>query len=198
MAKSKKIKAESSPAESLTTFEQELRFAADFSNEYSGHQCIAGEQLSRVSPSIAAAEFFAQFVQTRRPCIIEGLFDDESWRRGVWEPASLASKAGQQLVKVELLDEDHGRFGLGNEQQMVFGAFVSRWSNGDCKLYMTTQDLDCDDEGRPFLTAQPVSSFIGDFPWSPRIAGNLVLQTVNLWMGCSEKCVCSSLLVAGT
>ena len=189
MASAKRSKGETGGNNSTIATEHISRFTADFSNQYSGYTSKPGEELSRVSPSISAEQFFADYVNKRRPCIITGLFDDETWRRDAWDVSNLAAKAGEDTVKVEVRDDEHRRFGLGNERDMVFNEFLTRWSNGDSSLYMTTQDLDCDEEGRPHLTAAPVANLIGEFPWNPRLAGNLILQTINLWMGCSEKCV---------
>lgn len=50
-------------------------------------------------------------------------------------------------------------------------------------LYMTTQPLPLDDDGRPALMASPLSSLSSSFPLRPTIMGNLVPATYNMWIG---------------
>lgn len=45
------------------------------------------------------------------------------------------------------------------------------------------QELGLDPNGRPDLMSAPLDSLRSDFPLRPRLAGALVPQNVNLWMG---------------
>jgi hypothetical protein len=68
---------------------------------------------------------------------------------------------------------------------MPFGAFVDLVAAGDERHYMTTQDLDVDEDGRPALLSPPCSDLLaaGDFPLRPRVMGNLILMNANMWYG---------------
>ena len=54
-------------------------------------------------------------------------------------------------------------------------------------LYLTTQDLGTDDDGRPNIMAAPTTCLQGDFPLRPNLMGNLVPFNINVWMGHSEE-----------
>lgn len=49
--------------------------------------------------------------------------------------------------------------------------------------HLSFQELDLDPNGRPALMSAPLDSLRDDFPLRPRLAGALVPQNVNLWMG---------------
>lgn len=48
------------------------------------------------------------------------------------------------------------------------------------------QELGVDAGGRPRLMSGPLDKLKADFPLRPKLAGSLVPQNVNLWMGYSE------------
>jgi hypothetical protein len=49
------------------------------------------------------------------------------------------------------------RFGRGRKQKMKFGDFLDAIKSGSEQLYMTTQDMGADDEGRPHLMTAPLT-----------------------------------------
>jgi len=51
------------------------------------------------------------------------------------------------------------------------------------RLYLTTQNVTTDDGGRPRVMSNFMRKLADDFPLRPAIAGNLVPQNVNVWMG---------------
>lgn len=185
MASAKRLKVPTAERFAGSHCARDVRKTIDFVNQYSGYK--ASEPIVELSPSIEPATFFQQFVSTRRPCIFNGLLADGTWETQLWGPTNLKAKAAEEYVKVEVRNSDCGRFGLGNEVSMKFGEFVQQWQDGNESLYMTTQDLDADEEGRPYLTAAPVTQLVGSFPWRPALAGQLLPQTINLWMGCSRR-----------
>ena len=78
-------------------------------------------------------------------------------------------------------------------------------------LYLTTQELDYDSEGKPSfpfnstplsatlkhtfifsegkpsLISAPLSYLVGDFPWVPELFGKMITQNINLWMGSTSE-----------
>ena len=52
-------------------------------------------------------------------------------------------------------------YGKGKKKTMKFKQFVKRFAEGDPHLYLTTQELGLDLEGRPLLMAPPVTQLSG-------------------------------------
>ena len=48
-------------------------------------------------------------------------------------------------------------YGKGQKKTMKFKQFIKRFAEGDPHLYLTTQELGLDLEGRPLLMAPPVT-----------------------------------------
>lgn len=44
-----------------------------------------------------------------------------------------------------------------------------------------------DSQGQPGLMGPPVSQLQGDFPLRPECMGNLVPQSINMWMGAASE-----------
>ena len=97
-------------------------------------------------------------------------------------------------------------FGKGIEVEVPFKRVVSgikqivdkhrNDSKGDgpgLGLYMSTQSIPLDEEGRPALFGQLVDALIEDFPIRPRLAGGLIPANINIWMGASVSPTCSGL-----
>jgi hypothetical protein len=149
--------------------------------------------LPRVDPaSINAKDFYARFVQERRPCILPGHLSGsrDGWKATeLWTDAYLTSKSGDKTIRVEKRASVKEGFGKGKEISMRFGDFLCRISKeNDQSLYLTTQDLDTDKAGRPALMAPPVSDLTEDFPLQPlQLTGNLTPFNMNIWMGNSKN-----------
>ena len=142
--------------------------------------------------SVSALEpqlFWRDFISKRQPAVFDSLIDDPDWKGHLWTNAYLAGKCNEEVVRVEVRQDGMRGFGRGVETSMPFSDFLTRLEKaygGDFEYYMTTQELSYDEEGRPSLVSPPVQQLVGDFPWRPRIMGNLVLQNANLWFGTSS------------
>lgn len=151
------------------------------------------KDVAKVSPEL----LWSKFVQRRLPVKLCGELLDEQWRASLWTDKYLRQKAGKSKVRVEVregsVDErGHGRFGKGRETIMTFGEFLDKLGEENNLHYLTTQDLEHDDEGQPAIVSEPVKQLVGDFPWNPKMMGNLTLQNANIWFGKSSKTRTSS------
>jgi len=130
--------------------------------------------------------FWTEFVSKRLPAKFDSMIEDTEWKGQKWSNAYLRAKC-KETVRVEMREQGVRGFGRGNETTMAFSEFIRRLEDdGDFQYYLTTQELTHDEEGRPSLTSAPVQQLEGDFPWRPKIMGNLVLQNANLWFGSSS------------
>lgn len=138
--------------------------------------------------------FFCEYVAKRNPVKFSSLINDESWKGDKWSNKYMRQKSGQVLLRVESRDSAHESFGRGNEKKMTFNSFIDSLEQEDETLfYLTTQELSYTHEGQPSLTSPPVDGLIGDFPWVPKLCGNLIPQNVNLWFGSSKRPTSSGL-----
>lgn len=144
-------------------------------------------KVDRIDHSTDPRTFFRDYVSQRKPVLIDDHLSDPEWKGQLWTNDYLGSKAGDSIVKVERKTEGQIKeFGNGVEEKIPFKEFLKHVERNDDSLYLTTQELDYDSEGRPSLLSPPLTGLIGEFPWHPKIMGNLVLQNANLWMGCSN------------
>ena len=74
-------------------------------------------------------------------------------------------------------------FGNGNEISITFHNFLNLLQSGSTNHYLTTQDVQCNTDGRPELMSQFMKCLQHDITLQPKIMGGLILQNVNLWMG---------------
>lgn len=156
-------------------------------NAYAGFRVPHdGFQLERVRVGDVTPEsFFARFVATRTPVVLEGGLPDAAFTAPAkWTNAYLAATAGDALVAVERRAATHEKFGRGFEVPMRFRELLERIDGGDELHYLTTQDVEADAlDGRPELMAPFVAQLQGDFPLQPALLGHLVPQNINVWMG---------------
>ncbi|CAM9284058.1 unnamed protein product [Pylaiella littoralis] len=155
------------------------------SDLYAGYVLSTDQRVGKVRYSdLSPDDFFADFVAPRKPVVMDGcLAESEGWRGGKWTNQYLMEKAGDADVRVEYRGGAEERFGQGLERAMKFGDFVGELERKNDLLYLTTQELGLDPSGRPDLMSAPLDSLRSDFPLRPRLAGALVPQNVNLWMG---------------
>ena len=118
----------------------------------------------------------------------------------------LSEKAGHVAVQVEPIHPDLKQFGTDVERiEMKFSEFLEGLKQGDGEWrYLTTQysgplgedgDGDGDEEEGEITTYPPPTNALkDDFPSTPKITGNLVLQQVNLWVGRSKNGASSGLV----
>lgn len=115
------------------------------------------------------------------------LIDDVNWNGRNWSNKLLREKSGHAVLRVESRSGPNESFGRGNEEKITFGEFLdSLDSNIETSYYLTTQELSYTHEGQPSLTSPPVDGLIGDFPWVPKLCGNLIPQNINMWFGSSK------------
>lgn len=105
--------------------------------------------------------------------------------------AYLQAKAGHVPVMVEPKHKESNQFGTGIQRvQTTFGEFLStlRKSKGS-HHYLTTQyeDDESDEPGPKTIFPPPTNALLDDYPVSPDLMGNLVLEQVNLWVGRSNE-----------
>eukprot|EP01127_Copromyxa_protea_P019876 TRINITY_DN6540_c0_g1_i13.p1 TRINITY_DN6540_c0_g1~~TRINITY_DN6540_c0_g1_i13.p1 ORF type:complete len:308 (+),score=87.89 TRINITY_DN6540_c0_g1_i13:630-1553(+) len=162
--------------------------------EYKGFVPQAGWTPKRVAiGSLDSKSFFDKFVATRTPVVIVGHIDDPEWKGSKWDLSYLSKQAGDSIVDVEVKDET-GAFGKGNKVQMTFGEFLKGLKEGNQDTYITTQKIEENEQGAPLqLFGPPLISLKEDFPLTPKLFGNMLLNTVNLWMGSSKDGTSSGL-----
>ncbi|KAJ3104304.1 DnaJ sub C member 7 [Phlyctochytrium planicorne] len=184
--------------------------ATPFVNEYKGfHPKSLAWKPERVPSSISPQEFFKRFVNTRTPCILTGEFLDEDWRASqLWTPEYLKRKAGDAVVQVETRRNEKDTFGSSRPRiHAVFRDVLDDCLEGNTDIYLSTQyeeeetlhpghatsapsrisigtEMETVDRFEQFCH-QPLRRLFGDFPLKPDVAGNLVPQQVNLWLGAS-------------
>lgn len=148
------------------------------------------EAVESLNPTEGSEKVWTKYVSQRRPVKFLGHLSDPKWRGALWSNEYMRSRAGDAEVRVEVRDNEEvdnremGRFGRGRETLMTFSAFLEELGRGkDCAHYLTTQDLEYDEEGRPEIVSAPVKQLAGDFPWRPEIMGHLIPQNANVWLG---------------
>lgn len=181
--------------------------AIDLDCQYSGFRLTPGQSLAEVIPRVAIAEltaerFFAEFVSTRRPCIVVGhprLPHSEATAAcapsaskrprteagGGWNLPNelLAEVAGEAQVAVEVgqpQTQGNQCFGHSERQTMPFATFLERLGSGDESLYLTAQTTQQDDTERPGLCAAPAEQLLlhQQIPLTVPLAGSLVLAQI--------------------
>ena len=155
-------------------------------NRYRGFTLQSAPARIEAVPRVTVADmpperFFDEFVAARRPCILAGPLNGARFDK--WTDGYLGHKTGAAAVEVELRDSTTAPFGQGKKTRMAFTDFLKRFAAGDPTLYLTTQTLGVDLEGRAEFMGAPVSALVGDFPLRPSLTGNLVPSAYNLWMG---------------
>lgn len=100
---------------------------------------------------------------------------------------------GKSKVQVEVRDGSHDAFGHGRKQTSTFADVVRKISAGDARFYLTTQEPPLGPDGYPEIWASPVSLLAADLPLRPKLFGDLVPQSINIWMGCAPQGASSGL-----
>lgn len=145
------------------------------------------EKLAVVDAHISPVDFFQQFILPRNPVKFSSLINDKLWNGTNWSNQLLREKSGDAVLRVESRSSSSESFGCGNEEMITFSEFLdSLDSDTETAFYLTTQELFYTHEGQPSLTSPPVDGLIGDFPWVPKLCGNLIPQNINLWFGSSK------------
>jgi len=135
--------------------------------------------------------FWKDYVSQRQAVRIRGHFTDATWTASArWTLPYLKEQAGDSAVIIESRDPTTRRFGAGIRKRSSFGAFLDQVAAGDSSVYLSSCEPPIHPEDdRPEVLAPPLSSvdLRKDFPLRPEIAGHLIPQQINLWMGASSK-----------
>ena len=151
------------------------------------------EAIPRVSvDGLTPQKFFDDFVAQRRPCILVGGLEGAHFDK--WSDSYLEKKAGSCEVEVEVRANTSESYGRGKTTKLKFKDFIKRVATGDSNLYLTTQKLGVDLEGRALLTGPPLSQLLADFPPRPALMGHLIPSAYNLWMGYNDAETSSGLV----
>ena len=97
------------------------------------------------------------------------------------------------MVDVEVRGAGTEAFGKGRKRKGTFEEVLRAAQQGDDSLYMTTQRAEMEADGYPAVLAPPLTALQRDLPLVPALLGNLVPQTVNVWMGCAPTGASSGL-----
>ncbi len=155
-------------------------------NQYSGWVIPEKDyQIPKVPiKDLTSEQFFNEYVRQRRPVVLGGSLDDLSSLKK-WQNSNehLRKLAGEEKVMVEVRKESNESFGRGNEIPLTFGQFLDLLEAGNEKHYLTTQDVEANEDGQPDLMAPLMKALKDDFPLRPQLIGNLIPQNINLWMG---------------
>ena len=154
--------------------------------EYSGFQLPSAKSWvpSRLDiNSTTPSDFFAEYISQRKPVVLTNI--DRSglpcWggdEDGQWGLRWLSSKCSEKSVNVEKRVDAKDKFGQGKEIPMTMGDLIRSLEQGDETLYLSTQDLGTDEEGRPDICCEPIQTLLsnGDLPPRPLLFGKLVPQ----------------------
>ena len=151
-------------------------------NKYQGHQLV--DSVSTVyADEMSPQRFFQNFVSARKPLVLKSRNTD--FLQTEFSNSSLANTVGDLLVEVE--DKMQGPFGstdVGKRKLMKFASeFLPALDGGE--YYLTTQEIKeidgIPEDFAPLIVRRLIDA--GLVPLSLPIAGNLVLDNVNIWMG---------------
>jgi len=161
-------------------------------NLYSGWKVPSNKyEIPTISTSITPELFYKEYVSKRRPVVLRGSLEDLAHLQKWTNQYLKESIKGK--VMVEKRAESKASFGRGNEIPMSFTKFIDLIESGDDMHYLTTQDVQADEDGRPDLMASFMKCLKNDFPLRPKIVGNLVPQNINIWMGNNKEGASSGL-----
>jgi hypothetical protein len=161
-------------------------------NEYAGYSFQTGPpEIESVDPNtMDANDFFSKFIAARKPCVINGL-DTTSGHDNSLSPQDLVMLAGKEAVQVERRLSTRENFGqnrtTSRQVLMKMEEFIDKLSGGDGDMfYLSTQQSPSDEEYpspfqvpcRQLLDAKKIKETL-------TLAGNLRLESCNLWMGSS-------------
>lgn len=149
--------------------------------EYRGQPLLLQEKsLVRLcSESIDSKAFHEKFVATRTPVAFADTLSDLHKTRE-WSDTYLINRCNSCKLKVEKR-EIGGSYGKGNEIRTTFGEFMESVKEG--LTYLTTQDLEYDEDDRPEIVSSPLTALSSDFPTKLSLFPNLVVANINIWFG---------------
>jgi hypothetical protein len=150
-------------------------------NEYTGCSGLPADSgVSVLSVAATSGElFFKKHVATRTPVAFDGTVPQLAATK-LWNDEYLVQRCSKCAVKVETREEG-GSYGKGNETQTNFAEFIASVRKGNS--YLTTQDLEYDEDGRPSIISPPLTELTSDFPLTLSLAHKLVPANINCWFG---------------
>jgi len=153
--------------------------------------------------------FYKEYICQRRPIVLRSHVDGNVENKdnnihnlqdlkkvlNKWKPNNehLRKQAGKESVMVEVRSNERDAFGKGNETSMSFEVFLDLLEAGDDMHYLTTQDVEANEDGQPDLMAPFMNKLSSDFPLRPKLMGHLVPQNINIWMGNNKNGTSSGL-----
>lgn len=88
---------------------------------------------------------------------------------------------------VEPMNQASRQFGTGEKRlPMSFNQFLETLADDDGQNYYLTTQYGNDESDVSTMFPPPTTALTKDFPYKPRLTGNLVLEQVNLWIGRSK------------
>lgn len=163
-------------------------------NEYNGWKVPSHNftiPAIQMDETLTAHCFFEKYVSQRKPVVLRGNLPDDLSKLNSWRTSNdeLKKLAGSQKVMVERRAGTSKRdtFGKGNEVPMLFSDFLGKMEKGDAMHYLTTQDVEANEDGQPDLMAPFMKTLSNHFPLQPKLTGHLIPQNINLWMGNNQK-----------
>lgn len=159
---------------------------SEMNNEYNG--CSDIDTIETISyDDLTSLEFFQQYIVPRKPVLFNNLLTDKEWKFSA-DHSYLKNKCSSEpIVKVEFRASLKDKFGLGNEKNMGFFQFLDKIENGSSDMYLTTQELEYDEDEQPYIMTTPLSYMKDDFPLCPKLFGNLIPFNINFWYGQSPE-----------
>jgi ribosomal protein L16 Arg81 hydroxylase len=165
-------------------------------NSYSGCRLLKHIHVLANDTNLSPKSFFRKYISTRTPVLINGQLSDLEWKvKDKWTNNYFREKVPkEEELKIEFRKADVDSFGKGNEKKMSFHHFLDRIDQRkDENLYLTTQDLEYDEEGQPYIMTSPLNYLRDDFPLVPKMFQKLIVSNINLWYGLSTKPTTSGL-----
>lgn len=122
----------------------------------------------------------------RQPVVVQALSSDLLSLPQLFDNDNLDQHAGRGKLMIEARGSEKDAFGQGKKQLMTLQDFLNA---NDANLYLSTQQAPIDFDGHPALVSAPLTAllkhpaFVRGLPLRPAIVGNLVPQSINMWMG---------------
>ena len=160
-------------------------------NEYDGCKSLKKIQVIESDKEISSKDFFDRFIATRTAVMFNNPISDKEWkvnREVIWTNDYLRSKVPKEdLLKIEFRNSTNETYGKGNEMKMSFHTFLDKIEKKEQNLYLTTQELEYDEEGQPYVMTAPALYLRDDFPLIPRLFEHLIISNINIWYGQTDK-----------
>jgi hypothetical protein len=139
------------------------------------------------SPTLSLQRFYSS-----EQCELTPINYASGTRYACGEAEQVSCVQGDDEVLVEVRSGLHDSFGRGQKRKMPVHQFVESLQSSEALVYLSTQPASRDSDGHPNLMS-PLLACLPEVPKKPCIAGALIPQSINVWMGRSEKGTSSGL-----